>query len=104
MKKLLLGACAFSAGLSAAPFDTCPSKAFLVQGNTATMYGVNLVSGSYTTFAENVGTNNKLNGIGFSVHDRYIYGWDYSNKDIGRLGKDYVLEPIMTSGDRKSVV
>lgn len=98
MKKLLLGACAFSAGLSAAPFDTCPSKAFLVQGNTATMYGVNLVSGSYTTFAENVGTNNKLNGIGFSVHDRYIYGWDYSNKDIGRVGKDYVLEPIMTSG------
>ncbi|KZN28518.1 hypothetical protein N480_10520 [Pseudoalteromonas luteoviolacea S2607] len=98
MKKYLLGACVLSAGVSAAPFDTCPSKAFLVQGNTATMYGVNLVSGAYTTFAENVGTGNKLNGIGFSVHDRYIYGWDYSNKDIGRVGKDYVLEPIMTSG------
>ncbi|KZN45128.1 LruC domain-containing protein [Pseudoalteromonas luteoviolacea] len=98
MKRYLLGACVLSAGVSAAPFDTCPSKAFLVQGDTATMYGVNLVSGAYTTFAENVGTGNKLNGIGFSVHDRYIYGWDYSNKDIGRVGKDYVLEPIMTSG------
>ena len=79
-------------------FDTCPSKAFLVQGNTATVYGVNLVSGEYKSFAENLGTNNKFNGLGFSVHDRYIYGWDYENNTVGKFGKDYKLEPLNVEG------
>ncbi|MBQ4835502.1 LruC domain-containing protein [Pseudoalteromonas luteoviolacea] len=98
MKYRLLSLCLLSAGASATPFDTCPSKAFLVQGNTASIYGVNLVSGSYSEFAQSVGTNDKLNGFGFSLHDRYLYGWDYSRKDIGRVGKDYTLEPLNTIG------
>ncbi|MBQ4877757.1 LruC domain-containing protein [Pseudoalteromonas luteoviolacea] len=98
MKYKLLSLCLLSAGVNAAPFDTCPSKAFLVQGNTAAIYGVNLVSGAYTEFAPNVGTNNKLNGFGFNLHDRYLYGWDYSRKDIGRVGNDYTLEPLTTVG------
>lgn len=98
MKSSIVSLLFIAAGSSAAPFDTCPSKAFLVQGTTATIFGVNLVSGSYNRFADNVGTNQKVNGFGFSVHDRYLYGWDYSRGNIGRIGKDYVLEPLNASG------
>lgn len=98
MKSSIVSLLFIAAGSSAAPFDTCPSKAFLVQGSSATIFGVNLVSGSYDQFAANVGTNQKVNGFGFSVHDRYLYGWDYSRGNIGRIGKDYVLEPLNASG------
>ncbi|MCF6457453.1 LruC domain-containing protein [Pseudoalteromonas sp. MMG024] len=98
MKSSIVSLLFIAAGSSAAPFDTCPSKAFLVQGTTATIFGVNLVSGSYNRFADNVGTNQKVNGFGFSVHDRYLYGWDYSRGNIGRIGKDYALEPLNASG------
>lgn len=98
MRTSILSLLFLSSWATAAPFDTCPSKAFLVQGETATIFGVNLVSGSYNRFADNVGTNKKVNGFGFSVHDRYLYGWDYSRRDIARIGKDYVLEPLVTSG------
>ena len=90
--------CIFIKDINAEPFDTCPSKAFLVQGTIATVYGVNLVSGAYSNFANDIGTNNKFNGVGFSVHDRYIYGWDYNSSSVGRLGKDYQLEPMSTQG------
>jgi LruC domain-containing protein len=84
--------------LNAEGFDTCPSKAFLIQGTNSTVYGVNLVSGSYDNFADDVGPADKFNGVGFSVHDRYIYGWDYNRGNVGRLGKDYQLEPINAEG------
>lgn len=83
--------------LNAEPFNTCPSKAFLVQGTNATVYGVNLVSGEYKTFSNDIGTGDKFNGLGFSVHDRYIYGWDYKNQNLGRLNKDYKLEKLEAS-------
>lgn len=98
MRYYALSLLCLSAGAIAAPFDTCPSKAFLVQGETATIFGVNLVSGAYTKFANDVGTLDKVNGFGFSVHDRYLYGWDYNSGGLGRIGKDYVLEPLETSG------
>ena len=84
--------------LQAAPFDTCPSKAFLVQDTTARLYGVNLVSGSAPELENDMGTSGKVNGIGFSVHDRYLYGWGYEAGTLVRIGKDYQVEPMSLSG------
>ncbi|OUL58492.1 LruC domain-containing protein [Pseudoalteromonas ulvae] len=99
MKQLLLGcACLASVTGFAAPFDTCPSKAFLVQQNKAVLFGVNLATGSALTLANEMGTNSKINAIGFSVHDRYLYGWGYQNRSFIRIGKDYQEQPITTSG------
>lgn len=78
----------------AAPFDTCPSKAFLVQQNKATLFGVNLVTGSNRILASDMGTQGKVNGFGFSVHDRYLYGFGYEDKTIVRIGNDYQIEPL----------
>ncbi|CAH9058059.1 hypothetical protein PSECIP111951_01793 [Pseudoalteromonas holothuriae] len=102
MKAYLLSSVLWSVASFATPFDTCPSKAFLIQGNTATVYGVNLVSGSYNTLANDMGTNNKVNAVGFSVHDRYLYGWDYESGNLAKIGKDYQLESLSVSGFAKT--
>ncbi len=98
MKRLLYCLSMLPMAALGAPFDTCPSKAFLVQGNTATLFGVNLVSGSYDTLAADLATNNKLNGFGFSVHDRYLYGWDYQSGGLARVGQEYEIEPLAATG------
>jgi LruC domain-containing protein len=78
------------------PFNSCPSKAFLVQDTTAKLYGVNLVSGKPTelTLGIGMGTSGKINGVGFSVHDRYLYGWGYEAGALVRIGSDYQVEPL----------
>ena len=87
-----------SLSVQAAPFDTCPSKAFLVQDTTARLYGVNLVSGSAPELENDMGTSSKVNGIGFSVHDRYLYGWGYEAGTLVRIGKDFQVEALPLSG------
>ncbi|MDP4985547.1 LruC domain-containing protein [Pseudoalteromonas tunicata] len=99
MKRILTGAFViFSGWVCAVPFDSCPSKAFLVQQNVAVLYGVNLASGSANILASNMGTNNKINGFGFSVHDRYLYGWGYENRSLIRIGKDFQMQNLATVG------
>lgn len=75
-------------------FDTCPSQAFLMQDTTAQLYGVNLVTGNVDLLSSNLGTNDRINGFGFSNHDRYLYGWGYQNNTIVRIGNDYQIEPL----------
>ena len=95
----LIGIGLFSSlSVQAAPFDTCPSKAFLVQDTTARLYGVNLVSGSAPELENDMGTSSKVNGIGFSVHDRYLYGWGYEAGTLVRIGKDFQVEALPLSG------
>lgn len=74
-------------------FDECPSKAYLVQGADAKLYGVNLVTGQTTLLESDMGTGNKLNGFGFNTYDNFFYGWDYENQTIGKIGNDYQIVP-----------
>ena len=90
---------AWSTTIEAAdPFDTCPTKAFLFQGEPTTVYGVKIVSGSFSTLNTDMGNNAKLNGVGFSVHDYYLYGFGYGAADVVKIGKDYQKVPLNVSG------
>lgn len=84
----------FYLSLNAAPFESCPSKAFLMQQQVAQLYGVNLVTGNYSLLADNLGTNDKINAIGFNFHDNYIYGWGYEWGTLVRIDSDYQATPI----------
>lgn len=79
----------FHSTSDAAPFESCPSKAFLMQNEVAELYGVNLATGQYSLIAANLGTTNKINGVGFNYHDNYIYGWGYEWGTIVRIGDDF---------------
>lgn len=83
---------------NAAPFDTCPSKAYLFQSKPVEVWGVNLVTGSTTLLEDDTGMNANINGVGFDFDDRYIYGYDTTNKRLVRLGQDFQAEVVNTSG------
>jgi LruC domain-containing protein len=80
--------------LSAAPFQSCPSKAFLMQQSVAELYGVNLVTGNYSLISDNLGTTDKINAVGFNFYDNYIYGWGYEWGTLVRIGSDFQAIPI----------
>ncbi|KPH65406.1 LruC domain-containing protein [Pseudoalteromonas porphyrae] len=83
-----------SLDLHADPFTTCPSKAFLVQESVAKLYGVNLATGSNAVLSDNLGTTGKINGLGFNLHDRYLYGWGYDAATIVKIGNDFQMIPL----------
>ena len=80
--------------INASPFESCPSKAFLMQQSIAQLYGVNLVTGDYSLIASDLGTTNKINAVGFNFHDNYIYGWGYEWGTLVRIGGDYQAAPL----------
>ncbi len=84
----------FHLSLNAAPFESCPSKAFLMQQQVAKLYGVNLVTGNYSLLSDDLGTTGKINAIGFNFHDNYLYGWGYEWGTLVRIGSDYQATPI----------
>ena len=59
---------------------------------------MNLVTGSTTLLEDDTGMNANINGVGFDFEDRYIYGYDTTNKRLVRLGQDFQAEVINTSG------
>ncbi|MEZ8099975.1 LruC domain-containing protein [Vibrio bivalvicida] len=72
------------------PFSECPTQAFLIQNPTGTpvAYGVNIDVGSYITLDSNLGLD-KLNGVGYSKHDDFIYGWDYGVASLSRIDSTF---------------
>ncbi len=101
-KHILYGiglASAMSWQSQATPFTECPTPAFLVQKNTAEMFGVNLATGYYQTLASNMGTSGKVNAMGFNLHDNYMYGWSREFATLVRIGADYQIEPLALSGN-----
>ena len=95
---LLLVSLLFSTKLLANPFDTCPSKAYLFQGKPVAVYGVNLVTGSYSVLQSDTGLNANINGVGFDEEDRYIYGFDTTNYNVVRLGENFQATTLSVSG------
>ena len=67
--------CCHSLSALSAPFDDCPTEAFLIQtpATKPITYGVDLSTGSFTTLSADMGTS-KVNGVGFNFHDNYMYG------------------------------
>ena len=90
----LAGALASGTSMAAVPFEQCPSQAFLVQDTVARQYGVDLSTGFVELLAGNLGTNNKLNGLGFNYDDAMLYGWSYEYRTLARVGSDYQVEPL----------
>jgi len=88
----------FGGSVQAAPFTQCPIEAFLIQDTVAKAYGVRLGTGYYQLLSDDLNTNNRLNGVGFSVHDAYIYGWNYATRSPGRMGSDYQIEALTATG------
>lgn len=84
----------FQGALNATPFESCPSKAFLMQQSVAQLYGVNLVTGDYSLLSGDLGTDDKINAIGFNFYDNYIYGWGYEWGTLVRIGSDYQATSI----------
>lgn len=75
-------------------FKACPSEAFLVQDTVARIYGVNLATGFYQELSNDMGTAGKINALGFSMHDNYLYGWGYEAKTLVRIDSEYKVHPI----------
>lgn len=84
----------------AAPFETCPAQAFLVQNSVAELYGVNLVTGYYQTLSASMNTTGKLNAMGFNYHDDHLYAWSYEYQTLARIGSDYQVEPLPLTGSQ----
>jgi len=92
------------------PFETCPTKAFLFQGNPTTVYGVNLVSGTDKILQDDVsnlsGTTSagNVNGVGFDdyIDDngtsyRYLYGFNTTHRKFVRLDSDFKQTELVVS-------
>lgn len=79
---------------SSDPFESCPSKAFLMQQSIAQLYGVNLVTGEYSLLAGDLGTTDKINAVGFNFHDNHIYGWGYEWGTLVKIGNDFQATPL----------
>ncbi len=92
-----LSCLAYQTAALAAPFDTCPSKAYLFQSKPVQVYGINLVTGTTTLLQGDTGSSSNINGVGFNETDRYIYGYDTTNKKIVRLGQDFQVEDVNTN-------
>ncbi len=90
--------CIFTPFAWSAPFSSCPTQAFLVQQSTAQLFGVNLATGFYQSLSTDMGTDGKLNAMGFNFHDDYLYAWGYEFNTLVRIGADYQVEPLALSG------
>jgi len=91
-------AIAFATAAQAEPFTTCPSKAFLFQGDPTTVYGVNLATGTYAVLQANTGITGTINAVGFNDTDRYIYGFARDQKAVVRVDQDFKATYLNVTG------
>ncbi|CAH0529976.1 LruC domain-containing protein [Vibrio hippocampi] len=80
------------------PFDTCPEKAYLFQSNPVQVYGVNLATGTTNLLQGDTGLDANINGVGFDFDNRYLYGYDTSNRQLVRLNKEFKAQTLNTTG------
>ncbi|CAA6827862.1 MAG: LruC domain-containing protein [uncultured Thiotrichaceae bacterium] len=99
MRGLLLGGLLLCspAALFAESFTDCPSRAFLTQGAVAKTYGVNLVTGDYNLIQDDMGTNNKLNAVGFNPNDGFLYAWSHEHDTAVKIHSDFTVEALAVS-------
>jgi hypothetical protein len=66
-----------SFGLQAQSFVDCPAEAFLIQDKLANLYYVQLATGFYEKSSPANWNQQKMNALGFNLHDRYLYAYNY---------------------------
>ena len=81
--------------VQAAPFASCSNLAYLVQGSPAAMFSLNLSTGAVNLETDNMGTNNKVNALGFNPNDNYFYAWSRQFNTVVRIGDDFQIEPLV---------
>jgi len=86
-----------SASLYAQPFTECPTEAFLIQDKLANLYGVQLATGFYEKSSPADWNQQKMNALAFSIHDQYLYAFNYYFGTIVRIGADFQVDPISLS-------
>jgi len=103
MKRITLSILLFFSNLSfSAPFNTCPTQAFLFQGNPTTVFGINLASGKSSILQANIGVmlgkskNGSVNAVGFDnnvnsdgTSDRYIYGFNTISRKFVKVDASF---------------
>ncbi len=82
---------------SATAFDECSPTAHLTQGTQSRTFGMDLLTGDYSVFADEhnhggVTDTGKLNALGFNPNDRFVYGWSYTHRQPVRVHKDWSVE------------
>ncbi len=97
VKSILFAIGMGSVGLHAQPFTECPTEAFLIQDKLANLYGVQLATGFYEKSSPADWNQQKMNALAFSIHDRYLYAYNYYYGTIVRIGADFQVEPIPLS-------
>lgn len=94
VKATILAIAMTNVGLQAQPFTECPAEAFLIQDKLANLYSVQLATGFYEKSSPVDWNQQKMNALAFSVHDRYLYAFNYYYGTIVRIGADFQVEPI----------
>jgi len=94
VKGLILAFSLISAALHAQSFTECPAEAFLIQDKLANLYSVQLATGFYEKSSPADWNQQKMNALAFSVHDRYLYAFNYYYGTIVRIGADFQVDPI----------
>ena len=95
---LICGLLALSPLIYAEPFSSCPSKAFLFQGEPVSVYGVNLATGNYTVLQDDAGMAGNINGLGFNEADRYIYGFNTTTFNVVQIDNKFKARAINVAG------
>ncbi|WP_249297144.1 LruC domain-containing protein [Pseudoalteromonas phenolica] len=90
IKKCLISAALVPLLANAAPFENCPSQAFLMQDSNAKMYGIDLASGRTNLIAgtlrlNGVEDNASVNAVGFNFKDQYLYGFRKESRQVVRI-------------------
>lgn len=80
-------------------FTECSVYAYLTQGTLSRTYGVDLLTGDYSVYAENhshqgVTDTGRLNALGFNPNDRFVYGWSYTLRQPVRVHSDWSAEAL----------
>jgi LruC domain-containing protein len=91
---ILLALSLCSVLVQAESFTECPAEAFLIQDKLANLYSVQLATGFYEKSSPVDWNQQKMNALAFSVHDRYLYAFNYYFGTIVRIGADFQVEPI----------
>lgn len=94
VNSILLALSASSLDLKAQSFSECPSEAFLIQDKLANLYSVQLATGFYEKSSPADWNQQKMNALAFSVHDQYLYAYNYYYGTIVRIGNDFQVQPI----------
>lgn len=82
----------------AQPFDSCPSEAYLFQGNPVSVFGVDLVTGTYSLLQDNAGMEGNINSVGFDNIDRYLYGFNTTTLEVVKMDYNFQATVLPVTG------